>query len=352
MGSVSLVHPWILYFCIAFLTCYVVLDLIANHSDLEFPDLLSCSSSSSVLLGNSNASGGNAVVDEPAVCRTLEGHLDIDLASLRQKHVDLNPQTVPSRQAEDPWRQMKWVGPAATCRVRGHLIERLDPALNFRRGFSLRFASDVEDKTHLLPWLLPSRVNLNNRRRRVYLDLGANAFSTSITWFLRMYPVDFTEMHAFEVDTHLLRKPEAGFNEGSNYAPPNQWSKMLKETAGVPSWMLSRIRVYNQFVSDGDDALQNAVNITRFMKEELSLKPEDTVVVKMDIEGSEWPILRRWMQDPDMSSIVDELFVEVHYDHPSMRGYHWARFSPTTREQALTLLADLRFHGFFVHAWP
>lgn len=116
--------------------------------------------------------------------------------------------------------------------------------------------------------------------------------------------------------------------------------------------MLDRISIYNKFVSDRDDEPNREVNITRFIKEELKLKAEDTVVVKMDIEGSEWPILRRWMEDPDMAGIVDELFVEVHYDHQSMWGYHWARFAPTTREEAKTLLAELRWHGFFAHPWP
>ncbi len=48
------------------------------------------------------------------------------------------------------------------------------------RGCALKFTADVEDKTHFLPWLLGSKVNLNARERRVYLDLGANAFETSI----------------------------------------------------------------------------------------------------------------------------------------------------------------------------
>ncbi|MCO5567196.1 hypothetical protein L7F22_020884 [Adiantum nelumboides] len=356
MGSGSVlpvVHPWILYFCITLLAGYVVLDLLANHSDLtQLPSLLSCSS------------GGSSPVHlpatpfitskEPDICKTLQGHLDINLTTFQESHLDLTPKNLATltKLPEDPWRQMKWLGRAATCRVRGHLIERLDPALNFRRGFALRFARDVEDKTHVLPWLLASRVDLNCAKRRVYLDLGANAFSTSITWFMRMYPVDFTEVHAFEVDAHLLSKPQRGFDEDSNYAGANQWSLMVRQMPGVPPWMLTRIHVYNQFVSDGDDVEKKAINITRFMKEELRLTEQDTVVVKMDIEGSEWPILNRWMRDADMASVVDELFVEVHYDHPSMRGYHWARFAPTTREQALTLIAQLRLHGFFAHAWP
>lgn len=33
------------------------------------------------------------------------------------------------------------------------------------------------------------------------------------------------------------------------------------------------------------------MNITKFIKEELKLTPEDVLIVKMDIEGAEWEVL-------------------------------------------------------------
>ena len=36
---------------------------------------------------------------------------------------------------------------------------------------------------------------------------------------------------------------------------------------------------------------QSSINITRFMRDELRLTPDDTVVVKMDIEEAEWGVL-------------------------------------------------------------
>jgi hypothetical protein len=110
--------------------------------------------------------------------------------------------------------------------------------------------------------------------------------------------------------------------------------------------------VYNQFVSDADDDATKAVNITRFMKETLNLSASDTVVVKMDIECTEWPILQRWLQDAQMVDIVDELFVEIHYQHPSMCAFGWDSFAPSTRDQASYLLVSLRSKGCVVHPWP
>ena len=49
--------------------------------------------------------------------------------------------------------------------------------------------------------------------------------------------------------------------------------------------------------------------------------PTDIVVVNMDIEGSVWPILNRWMADPEMAEIIDELFVEIHYLDPFMMNF-------------------------------
>lgn len=57
-----------------------------------------------------------------------------------------------------------------------------------------------------------------------------------------------------------------------------------------------------------------------------------------------------WMEDPDMPQIIDELFLEVHYQHPSMEYFQWTQGH--TREEATRLYLQLRYKGFFVHAWP
>lgn len=337
------IHLWLPYALVLILSTYIFLDIYVNHMhSFGFPGIgfgvsADCKRKGFTAQVFKHNEWEAMARNSSELCGTTEGFLDKD-----------------EDQPENPWRQMKWVGEAAACPVKGHLIEKLDDRNNFRRGFALRFSNDVEDKTHILPWLLPSKaIDLHRRPRRVLLDLGANAFSTSLTWFLRMYPCDFTEIHAFEVDSKLLRKPSPpGFDEKSNVAKTNPSSLTVKATPQPPQWMVDRIQLHYSFVSDGDDKASNAINITRFMKEELQLKATDTVVVKMDIEGSEWPILKRWLSDPEMPLIVDELFVEVHYNHPSMWNYHWFRFGKITRQNAKNLLADLRWHGFYAHFWP
>ncbi|KAL2641938.1 hypothetical protein R1flu_009525 [Riccia fluitans] len=246
---------------------------------------------------------------------------------------------------EDAYREKR-----RPCRVRGELIERLDEVNNFRRGFALQFVNDVEDRTHILPWLLGTKIDLNRSKRRVFLDLGSNTFASSIQWFIQMYPCDFTEIHAFERRLDLLRIP-SGFSEKDNWVAENPAARRTKARPGIPAWILKRIKVYNQFVADKDDLDTSSINITRFIKEELNLTAEDTVIVKMDIEDSEWPILERWLNDVEMVQIIDEIFVEVHYNHKSMFNYNWNKFTHQ-RHQAKRLLADLRWKGYYVHFWP
>lgn len=314
------------------LLTYVGIDILLHHMDTS-PTMAQIVP----LQGHQNSLELPTDSQELAyeACQTVEGHL----GKLRGR--------------EDPWNQMKWIGRPSPCKVNGHLIESIDTEYNFRRGFSLRFARSVEDKKHLLPWLLGSRIDLNQRSRRVYLDLGANSFTTSILWFMTMYPCDFTEVHTFEIDEKLLKLPlQSSFREDTNWIFDSPNSINVKIRPSVPRWMLDRIKIYNHFVADHDNATSNAINITRFVKDELKLTSSDAVVIKMDIEGSEWSILNSWLQDPAMAHIVDELFVEIHYHHPSMSQYSWDSFAGHTREDAARLLAQLRVNGFFTHAWP
>ena len=50
----------------------------------------------------------------------------------------------------------------------------------------------------------------------MFLDLGANEFNTGVQWFMRMYPCDFTEVHAFEAIPDLFRIPQGGADGSLN----------------------------------------------------------------------------------------------------------------------------------------
>lgn len=352
-------HVHLLYFLLGIQFTYIVVDHFAYHYNADDP-LLTClcncpnSMNSAAVMVKKEAHRAVVAERRPKLCHHKEDYYDVEeeVYSLGGEANEKRQQLM-QRMHPNPWHQMKWVGQPSSCLVKGQLIEKLDPEKNFRRGYALKFVEDVENKMHLLPWLLASKVNLNSRKRRVYIDLGANRFTTSVRWFLRMYPCDFTEIHAFEANLRSWRAPKDGFNEDGNVLTPSgNNSVLVKEKPGVPKWMLERIKIYYKLASHKDDEKLGSVNITRFIKEELKLKREDTVVVKMDIEGSEWPLLKAWMEDPEMPEIVDELFIEAHYAHPSMSAFGWNSFAPITRQDANQLLGELRWKGFYAHAWP
>ncbi|CAI5495926.1 unnamed protein product [Closterium sp. Naga37s-1] len=284
--------------------------------------------------------------------------------------------------AEDPWVSAKWIPRMSPCPVAGLPIEELDEHLNFRRGYALGFVDDAEDKTQILPVLRavldPS---MHTKKRRVLVDLGGRFFNTSVTWFLQSYPLDFTEIHAVEVRQGVFQVPAPSHKTlRANMGNRSRLRALHMGPADFPAWLLARVHSHHFKATARDDAAQvrggawrrlvwatlypsthqtvnpsrqGVVNVTRWLLEELQLTPEDTVVVKMDIEGSEWDIFKAWLDLPLMARVIDELFVEVHYNHPSMHFFSWkpSLFAHSRRE-AGQLLNAMRSAGYYVHAWP
>jgi hypothetical protein len=59
------------------------------------------------------------------------------------------------------------------------------------------------------------------------------------------------------------------------------------------------------------------ISFNRYL-DSLELTEDDFVVVKMDIEGMEYPLLKALLAEPRLSALIDELMVEMHYKHPEM----------------------------------
>lgn len=68
----------------------------------------------------------------------------------------------------------------APCTVQGFPIEELDDEYNFRRGFALNFTPDVEDKTHLLPYLRAAHDPSLATRYRPYTHQSQALHSPSV----------------------------------------------------------------------------------------------------------------------------------------------------------------------------
>ncbi|CAI5496618.1 unnamed protein product [Closterium sp. Naga37s-1] len=122
---------------------------------------------------------------------------------------------------------LQWIPRMSPCPVAGLAIEELDEHLNFRRGYTLGFVDDVEDKTQILAVL------------RAVLDPAMHA---SVTWFLQSYPLDFTKIHAVEVRQGVLQVPAPSHKTiRANMSARNRLCPLHTGPADFPLWLLARV---------------------------------------------------------------------------------------------------------------
>ena len=207
-------------------------------------------------------------------------------------------------------------------------IDPLDKEHVFRNpDFYRRKGINIEDKSHLLPFLLGRHIDFSCYNRTVLLDLGSRQFESSVMWFLQTYPGKFHEIHAFEIRKGIFKVP-----------PP-----------GSPKLNGSTLIFHNKLIGKSNTA--NSVDIVDFMRNQLQLQASDMVVMKMDIEDGEWELLK-YMEKSDVMYLIDELFVELHFHHPKMRGFKWDIFNHSI-DDAYNLLQHFRKDlGIYAHPWP
>ncbi|CAH1792749.1 unnamed protein product [Owenia fusiformis] len=201
-------------------------------------------------------------------------------------------------------------------------IEKLEPEFHFRKNFYLGKTKDVENKDHLLKYLLGRYVNCSTYSRQILIDLGAKTFESSVGWFIENYPCNFTEIHAFEVRKNIFTIPE-------------------KEKA--------RVKLYESFI--GTVSSSSETDIADLIVNMLNVKSSDFLVIKMDIEGAEYKVIDH-MRSKGLWPLIDEIFVEIHYKHPYMGRFGWDKFKEYTIEDATNLFVELRSNGVCAHPWP
>ncbi len=61
----------------------------------------------------------------------------------------------------------------------------------------------------------------------------------------------------------------------------------------------------------------------------------------------EWGFLFEIMQNPDVAMLVDEVYIELHFNFPSLFWKHYH-----SNWEALDTFRYLRNNGVIVHSWP
>ncbi|XP_039173295.1 uncharacterized protein LOC120295789 [Eucalyptus grandis] len=234
----------------------------------------------------------------------------------------------------------------------------------------IRDAEPLIVEEPLKPWItlkrniknikyLPSMVDISFRNRYVYVDVGARGYGSSIvSWFRKQYPKQNKtfEVYAIEADEHFYAEYKS--KKHVTLLPYAAWVKNetlsfeINRDPGQKSEDkgrgMGRIQPV-QSSSNGEVAKIQGFDFAEWLKNTVSEK--DFVVMKMDVEGTEFDLIPRLIETGAIC-LIDELFLECHYNR-------WQRCCPGERSskyektygQCLDLFTSLRQSGVLVHQW-
>ncbi|OMO84983.1 Methyltransferase FkbM [Corchorus capsularis] len=252
------------------------------------------------------------------------------------------------------------------CSVPGHkleLVQKAEPLI-------------LEEP--LKPWItlkrniqnvkyLSSMVDISFKNRYVYVDVGARSYGSSIgSWFRKQYPKQNKTFHAYAI--------EADKTFHKQYELKKKWVTLLPYAAWVKNETLSfeiNRDPGQEEVSELNDKGRGMGRIQPVKSKQGKLNVEvdqiqgfdfaewlkntvterDFVVMKMDVEGTEFDLIPRLFETGAIC-LIDEIFLECHYNR-------WQRCCPGQRStkyeksygQCLELFTSLRESGVLVHQW-
>ncbi|RWR78960.1 Methyltransferase FkbM [Cinnamomum micranthum f. kanehirae] len=207
---------------------------------------------------------------------------------------------------------------------------------------------------------LPSMVDISFRARYVYIDVGARSYGSSIgSWFRKQYPKQNRTFEIYAIEADQAFHEEYSKKKGVNLLPYAAWTRNEtlsfeinqdpwgKEGKGARG--MGRIRPSRSSDSSSDVNSIVGFDFADWLKNTVSKK--DFVVMKMDVEGTEFELIPR-MFETGAICLIDELFLECHYSRwqKCCPGERSAKYQKTY-DQCLELFSSLRERGVLVHQW-
>ncbi|KAK7387276.1 hypothetical protein VNO78_27947 [Psophocarpus tetragonolobus] len=233
-------------------------------------------------------------------------------------------------------------------------------------------AEALIEEEPLKPWIvlkknvnnmkyLTSLVDISFRNRYVYVDVGARGYGSSIgRWFKKQYPKQNRTFEVYAIEADKSFHEEYMAKRGVTLLPYAAWVRnetLFFEITRDPSKKvmmrgrgMGRINpVQTSSTHMGDMDKIQGFDFAEWLKSVVTKK--DFVVMKMDVEGTEFHLIPRLIQTGAIC-LVDELFLECHYNR-------WQRCCPGQRSpkyhktysQCLHLFTSLRSYGVLVHQW-
>lgn len=248
------------------------------------------------------------------------------------------------------------------------LIEELAPQYHFRPYFMAWNPADTDarrttprarmrvspaNREHVA--YLGAQLRTACARRRIYLDLGARDYESSVEWMLLNYPASFDAILAFEARPDVFVLPDVDDMAKRMFVVKQQRDASTVSWEAVrqyASTMRERI-VLRELVVGTRDVPGHSIDLASLLLDDLRASRDDFIVIKMDVENAEWDIIPHLRQTGALD-VISELMLEVHYADEGMSAWGWPRkFHGHSLLDAEDMFETLRHDdGVFVHAWP
>lgn len=243
----------------------------------------------------------------------------------------------------------------------------------YKQAF-VRKAEPLIMEEPLKPWItmkrniknikyLPSMADISFKNRYVYVDVGARSYGSSIgSWFKKQYPKQNKTFDVYAIEADKTFHEEYKVKKKVKLLPYAAWVR--NETLSfqinhdpdkevvVKGRGMGRIQPVQSLSDGGFDGEVDRIqgfDFADWLKNTVTDK--DFVVMKMDVEGTEFDLIPRLFETGAIC-LIDEIFLECHYNR-------WQRCCPGQRspkyektyEQCLELFTSLRQNGVLVHQW-
>lgn len=244
----------------------------------------------------------------------------------------------------------------------------------YKRGL-VRKAEPLILEEPLKPWItlkrniqnvkyLPSMADINFKERYVYVDVGARSYGSSIgSWFKKQYPKQNKTFDIYAIEADKTFYEEYMSKKKVTLLPYAAWVKnetllfevnhdsIKEEEEKAKGKGMGRIKpVQSSEVGGASSGVEiEGFDFADWLRRTVTEK--DFVVMKMDVEGTEFDLIPRLFETGAIC-LIDEIFLECHYNR-------WQRCCPGERSakyqktygQCLDLFTSLRKGGVLVHQW-
>lgn len=205
---------------------------------------------------------------------------------------------------------------------------------------------------------LPSMVDISFKRRYIYIDVGSRNYGSSIgSWFKKQYPKQNKSFEIYAIEADKSFHEEYRSKKKINLLPYAAWLRnetlffeinrepsRINEEKGRGMGRIQAVQSSSNFVNDSDEI--RGFDFANWLKN--TVRERDFVVVKMDVEGTEFHLIPKLIESGGIC-LIDEMFLECHYNR-CCNGERSSKYHKSY-EQCLDLFSSLRGKGVFVHQW-